>query len=154
MIYYVEDDKSIRELVVYTLQNTGFKAVGFENGEKFFNSLQNTKPKLIFPPKISFTPPKVLSTPANTAHSIPPMRPASIPRTMMSAGGRPVVCSRRRTQVVSTAPRTIWPSTPMFHSPAAKVTSTPAEQRSRGTHATRTSEKLVSEPTAPWKISL
>lgn len=47
MIYYVEDDKSIRELVVYTLQNTGFKAVGFENGEKFFNSLQNTKPKLI-----------------------------------------------------------------------------------------------------------
>lgn len=47
MIYYVEDDKSIRELVVYTLQNTGFKAVGFENGEKFFNALQSTKPKLI-----------------------------------------------------------------------------------------------------------
>jgi len=47
MIYYVEDDKSIRELVVYTLQNTGFEALGFENGEKFFNALQNTKPNLI-----------------------------------------------------------------------------------------------------------
>jgi two-component system alkaline phosphatase synthesis response regulator PhoP len=47
MIYFVEDDRNIRELVVYTLQNTGFKALGFENGEKFFNSLQNTKPKLI-----------------------------------------------------------------------------------------------------------
>ncbi len=47
MIYYVEDDRSIRELVVYTLQNTGFDAVGFENGEKFFSALQNTKPNLI-----------------------------------------------------------------------------------------------------------
>src|SRR5690554_7328443 len=47
MIYYVEDDKSIRELIVYTLQNTCFKVVGFENGEKFFNALQSTKPKLI-----------------------------------------------------------------------------------------------------------
>ena len=44
---------------------------------------------------------------------------------MMSAGERPVSCSRRSTQVVSTAPRTIWPSTPMFHRPAANVTSTP-----------------------------
>lgn len=47
MIYYVEDDRSIRELVVYTLQNTGFDAVGFENGEKFFSALQNIKPSLI-----------------------------------------------------------------------------------------------------------
>lgn len=47
MIYYIEDDTSIRELVVYTLQNTGFEAVGFENGEKFFDALQNIKPLLI-----------------------------------------------------------------------------------------------------------
>lgn len=29
MIYLVEDDNSIRELVVYTLQSTGFEARGF-----------------------------------------------------------------------------------------------------------------------------
>jgi two-component system alkaline phosphatase synthesis response regulator PhoP len=48
MIYYVEDDRGIRELVVYTLQNTGFQAVGFENGQQLFNALQSTKPQLIF----------------------------------------------------------------------------------------------------------
>jgi two-component system alkaline phosphatase synthesis response regulator PhoP len=47
MIYYVEDDRGIRELVVYTLQNTGFQAVGFENGQQLFNALQSTKPQLI-----------------------------------------------------------------------------------------------------------
>lgn len=47
MIYYVEDDEGIRELVVYTLQNTGFQAVGFENGQQLFNALQSTKPQLI-----------------------------------------------------------------------------------------------------------
>lgn len=47
MIYYVEDDKSIRELVVYTLNNTGFEAAGFENGKTFFDALQKTKPQLI-----------------------------------------------------------------------------------------------------------
>ena len=29
MIYLVEDDSSIRDLVVYTLKNTGFEAIGF-----------------------------------------------------------------------------------------------------------------------------
>ena len=29
MIYCVEDDASIRELVVYTLQTTGYEAQGF-----------------------------------------------------------------------------------------------------------------------------
>ena len=32
MIYCVEDDAGIRELVVYTLRNTGFEADGFEDG--------------------------------------------------------------------------------------------------------------------------
>ena len=41
MIYYVEDDRSIRELVLYTLKNTGFEAIGFENGESFFSSLKD-----------------------------------------------------------------------------------------------------------------
>lgn len=39
MIYYAEDDSSIRELVLYTLKTTGFEARGFENGEKLFDAL-------------------------------------------------------------------------------------------------------------------
>ena len=30
MIFCVEDDSNIRELVIYTLETTGFKARGFE----------------------------------------------------------------------------------------------------------------------------
>ncbi|MBP3701133.1 MAG: response regulator transcription factor [Lachnospiraceae bacterium] len=47
MIYYVEDDKSIRELVVYTLKTTGFEARGFENGKGFFAALAEEMPELI-----------------------------------------------------------------------------------------------------------
>ena len=32
MIFCVEDDGNIRELVVYTLESTGFQARGFEDG--------------------------------------------------------------------------------------------------------------------------
>ena len=39
MIYCVEDDSGIRELVVYSLENTGFSAKGFENGKQFFDGL-------------------------------------------------------------------------------------------------------------------
>lgn len=35
MIYYVEDDTNIRELVVYTLNHSGFQAEGFSNGNDF-----------------------------------------------------------------------------------------------------------------------
>lgn len=41
MIYCVEDDSSIRDLLVYTLQNTGFEAKGFETGQKLFTDLKN-----------------------------------------------------------------------------------------------------------------
>ncbi len=47
MIYYAEDDKSIRELVVYTLQSTGYEARGFENGEALFEALRQTRPELV-----------------------------------------------------------------------------------------------------------
>ena len=47
MIYYVEDDKSIRELVIYTLKTTGFEAMGFENGRDFFGALSGEMPELI-----------------------------------------------------------------------------------------------------------
>lgn len=47
MIYCVEDDASIRELVVYTLQATGYKAQGFANGKAFSAALKQQKPELI-----------------------------------------------------------------------------------------------------------
>lgn len=43
MIYCVEDDSSIRDLLVYTLQNTGFEAKGFETGKKLFTELKEHK---------------------------------------------------------------------------------------------------------------
>ena len=36
MIYIVEDDSSIRELVAYTLKMAGFETDTFSNGEEFF----------------------------------------------------------------------------------------------------------------------
>ena len=36
MIYCVEDDPGIRELIVYTLEHSGFEAKGFERGEELF----------------------------------------------------------------------------------------------------------------------
>lgn len=47
MIYLVEDDKSNRELVLYTLRATGFEAVGFEQGEELWKALEEKVPDLI-----------------------------------------------------------------------------------------------------------
>lgn len=47
MIYCVEDDKSIREIEMYTLQSTGFETKGFEDGHSFFEELKEKKPDLI-----------------------------------------------------------------------------------------------------------
>ena len=47
MLYCVEDDLSIRELMLYTLRASGFEAVGFENGEQLFDALSATLPRLI-----------------------------------------------------------------------------------------------------------
>ena len=47
MIYCVEDDLSIRELMLYTLRASGFDARGFENGEQLFDALSTTLPRLI-----------------------------------------------------------------------------------------------------------
>lgn len=47
MIYCVEDDGNIRELVVYTLNTTGMKAQGFEDGKAFFKALASETPELV-----------------------------------------------------------------------------------------------------------
>lgn len=47
MIYCVEDDRGIRELILYTLHNTGHEARGMECASQFFNALKKEKPRLI-----------------------------------------------------------------------------------------------------------
>ena len=40
MIYFLEDDDSIRELVIYTLRNTGMEAMGFSRPSAFWEAMQ------------------------------------------------------------------------------------------------------------------
>ena len=47
MIYCVEDDDNIRELVIYTLETTGLKAMGFAEGSAFMEALAFDTPELI-----------------------------------------------------------------------------------------------------------
>ena len=47
MIFCVEDDGNIRDLVVYTLETTGFAACGFEDGASFFEALADSLPELV-----------------------------------------------------------------------------------------------------------
>lgn len=47
MIFCVEDDSNIRELVVYTLESTGLKARGFEDGSSFLEALALETPELV-----------------------------------------------------------------------------------------------------------
>lgn len=47
MIFCVEDDGNIRELVVYTLETTGLEARGFDDGASFFEALAEGLPELI-----------------------------------------------------------------------------------------------------------
>lgn len=47
MIYLVEDDNSIRELVLYTLNNAGYQAKGFERPSLFWEAMREETPRLI-----------------------------------------------------------------------------------------------------------
>lgn len=47
MIYLVEDDENIRELVVYTLNSTGLPTVGFAESAAFWQAMQERVPDLI-----------------------------------------------------------------------------------------------------------
>lgn len=47
MIFCVEDEENIRELVVYTLETTGLKARGFEDGKAFWEALAVELPELV-----------------------------------------------------------------------------------------------------------
>ena len=47
MIYLLEDDESIRKLVIYALNSQGFEACGFETPEKFWEAMAKENPQLI-----------------------------------------------------------------------------------------------------------
>lgn len=47
MIFCVEDDSSIRELMVYTLHTAGFEAAGFDGGEALRAAMKTQRPALI-----------------------------------------------------------------------------------------------------------
>lgn len=46
-IYVVEDDESIRTMVVYALNGSGYAAQGFSDGRLFFTALDNSIPDLV-----------------------------------------------------------------------------------------------------------
>ena len=47
MIYCVEDDASIRDLMVYTLNASGFRAEGFPEAASFWDAVRETVPELV-----------------------------------------------------------------------------------------------------------
>lgn len=47
MIYCVEDDSSIRDLMVYTLRAAGLSAEGFADGESFWQAIRQETPDLV-----------------------------------------------------------------------------------------------------------
>ena len=47
MIFCVEDDDSIRDLMVYTMKASGFKAKGFAEGTSFWEAMKDERPQLI-----------------------------------------------------------------------------------------------------------
>ena len=47
MIFCVEDDNGIRDLMIYALNAAGFEAKGFSDGESFYEALSQNDPELI-----------------------------------------------------------------------------------------------------------
>lgn len=47
MIFCVEDDSSIRELMLYTMKSQGFEAMGFPDAASFWDAMCEKKPELI-----------------------------------------------------------------------------------------------------------
>ena len=47
MIFCVEDDSGIRDLMIYALNSAGFDAAGFANGEGFWEAVKTRRPELV-----------------------------------------------------------------------------------------------------------
>ena len=85
MIYCVEDDAGIRELVVYTLQNTGMEARGFADGTALFSALRSEKPDLIL---LDVMMPKMMGFAARRGRHLDPS-PSAQPARHRRAPGHP-----------------------------------------------------------------
>ncbi len=49
MIYCVEDDDAIRDMIVYTMKISGFEAKGFESDATFWPAIKEQLPELVLP---------------------------------------------------------------------------------------------------------
>ncbi len=47
LVYYVEDDENIRNLVLYSLTSAGYEAQGFDCGEAFWRAFSQRRPDLV-----------------------------------------------------------------------------------------------------------
>ena len=47
MIYSVEDDQAIRDLLLYTLRQAGYEAEGFADGKEFQEAMRRRLPRLV-----------------------------------------------------------------------------------------------------------
>jgi two-component system alkaline phosphatase synthesis response regulator PhoP len=47
LIFYVEDDDGIRNMMIYTLRASGFDAEGYPDGEAFFEAVRKNVPSLV-----------------------------------------------------------------------------------------------------------
>ena len=47
MIYIVEDDAGIRDMMTYTLKSTGFEAEGFPSATSSWEALKKSMPELV-----------------------------------------------------------------------------------------------------------
>lgn len=47
LIYCIDDEQSIRDLIVYTLNQTGYEALGFADGKSLLQAIDHTLPDLI-----------------------------------------------------------------------------------------------------------
>ncbi|MCD1146938.1 response regulator transcription factor [Peptoniphilus sp. KCTC 25270] len=47
MIYCVEDEQNIRELILYALENQDFQVKGFESSENLYSAMEKEKPELL-----------------------------------------------------------------------------------------------------------
>ena len=47
MVYVLEDDESILELILYALKSQNIKALGFKHPDEFSKALLNNKPQIV-----------------------------------------------------------------------------------------------------------
>src|SRR5258708_1817756 len=100
------------------------------------------------PPKISLTLPRTLRIAASAAHNAPPSAAnASSSGTTSSPDESGVTL--RATTVAKIAPSVTCPSTPIFHSPAVNVSSSPLAHSKIGRAIITTSERWAALPSVP-----